>query len=215
MKRITITACAALFLIACNNSGDNHDDHKDSLNKDTTMTKGTSMEMPDSATMMKNWQEYSTPGEPHKMMASWNGTWDGEVTMYMDPAAPPMKSTATTVNKTVMGGRYQVAEHKGNMMGQPFEGMSTLAYDNFKKTFISTWIDNMGTGLMTMEGTWDDASKMLTLKGKGMDPGRKVECDMRETFKMIDDNTQLLEMFGPGPDGKEMKVMEIKYTRKK
>lgn len=26
----------------------------------------------------------------------------------------------------------------------PFEGISTLGYDNAKKTFFSTWIDNMG-----------------------------------------------------------------------
>jgi hypothetical protein len=34
----------------------------------------------------------------------------------------------------------------------PFEGISTLGYDNAKKTFFSTWIDNMGTGMMVMEG---------------------------------------------------------------
>ncbi len=39
--------------------------------------------------------------------------------------------------------------------------------------------------------------------------------EIRETFKIIDDNTQMMEMFGNGPDGKEFKMMEIKYTRKK
>jgi hypothetical protein len=32
---------------------------------------------------------------------------------------------------------------------------------------------------------------------------------------MVDDNNQIMEMFGPGPDGKEFKMMEIKFTRKK
>ncbi len=39
--------------------------------------------------------------------------------------------------------------------------------------------------------------------------------EIRETFKIIDDNTQMMEMFSQGPDGKEFKMMEIKYTRKK
>ena len=38
---------------------------------------------------------------------------------------------------------------------------------------------------------------------------------LRQTFKIVDDNNQVMEMYGAGPDGKEMKMMEIKYTRKK
>lgn len=52
------------------------------------------------------------------------------------------------------------------MMGMPFEGHGTLAYDNHRKMFVSTWIDNMGSGIMVLEGTYDDASKTLTLMGK-------------------------------------------------
>ena len=101
------------------------------------------------------------------------------------------------------------------MMGMPFEGMSTVAYDNAKKIFISTWIDNMGTGLSTMEGTWDEGSKAVNSKGKMFEPSVGKELTMREVFKIIDDNTQTMEMYKPAPDGKEFKTMEIKYTRKK
>lgn len=149
------------------------------------------------------------------MIASWDGTWNGDVTMWQMPGAPPQMSKSTATNKTIMGGRYQVSNHKGNMMGMPFEGMSMLAYDNAKKTFINTWIDNMGTGIMTMEGTWDEASKTINFNGKGIDPtaGNVKEMTMRETFKIIDDKNQVMEMFGPGPDGKEFKMMEIKFSR--
>jgi hypothetical protein len=37
---------------------------------------------------------------------------------------------------------------------------------------------------------------------------------LREVFKVIDDKTQMMEMYGPAPDGKEYKMMEIKLTRK-
>ena len=152
-----------------------------------------------------------TPGDVHKMMASWNGTWEGDVSMWMTPGAPEQKSKSTAVNKMVMGGRYQVANHSGNMMGMPFEGMSTVAYDNAKKVFISTWIDNMGTGLMTLQGPWDDATKTVTLKGKVVEPGSGDgrEVDVREIFKIVDNDHQVMEMFGTGPDGKEFKWMEI------
>ena len=67
--------------------------------------------------------------------------------------------------------------HSGNMTGMPFEGMSLMGYDNAKKIFTNTWVDNFGTGTITMEGTWDDKTKSITLKGKGIDPmsGKPVQ----------------------------------------
>ena len=116
-----------------------------------------------------------------------------------------------------MGGRYQVTNHTGTMMDMPFEGMAILAYDNARKEFISTWIDNVGTGVMTLKGTWDDATKSINLKGTCVDPsaGDGREMAVREVMKATDDNHQVMEMYGQGPDGKEFKMMEIKYTRKK
>ena len=205
MKRITITLCTALFLYACNDEKTETTDVKEDTDTTTTSTStmASNEAKPDSATAMKNWQTYMTPSDVHKMISSWSGTWTGEVTMWHAPGMPPEKSTSTTQNKMVMGGRYQVSNHKGNMMGMPFEGMSTVAYDNAKKVFINTWIDNMGSGMMVMEGPWDEASKTLTLKGKGVDPttGNGKEIEMRETFKIIDDNTQMMESWSGTWDG--------------
>ena len=164
---------------------------------------------------MKAWTAYMTPGDVHKMMAKSDGTWTGDVSMWMAPGQEPSKSTSTCVNRMILGGRYQESKHSGNMMGMPFEGISTTGYDNAKKVFVNTWIDNMGTGIMMLEGPWDEASKSVILKGKSIDPMTGKEMELREVFKMIDDNTQLMEMYAVGPDGKEFKTMEIKFTRNK
>ena len=219
MKKAFISGCfAALLIIGCN--AKESKDEKMVTTADTsaaTIATNTETTAPlDSATMTKNWIAYMAPGDVHKMMAGWDGSWTGNVTMWHAPGAPPEQSTSTTVNKTVMGGRYQVSNHTGSMMGQPFEGMSTMAYDNARKVFISTWIDNVGTGMMVMEGKWDDASKTINLSGNMVDPsaGTGKQIPIKETFKIIDDKTQLMEMYGPAPDGKEFKMMEIKFTRK-
>jgi hypothetical protein len=218
MKPLTLLFCAAITFGACNN--ESKTDETPAASKDTMSTANTPpppAPMPDSATMMKNWMDYSTPGEMHKMMASWNGNWDGEVTMWEHAGGAPMTSKAKTVNKMIMGGRYQMASHSGNMMGMPFEGQSTMGYDNAKKEFISTWVDNMGTGIMVVTGTWDAANKTINLKGKMVNPGAGDgrDINIREVFKVVDDNTQIMEMYCDGMDGKEFKNMEIKYTRKK
>ncbi len=164
---------------------------------------------------MKAWMDYMTPGDVHKMLAKSDGEWNEDISMWMSPGGPLQKSTATCTNKMIMGGRYQISNHSGNMMGMPFEGMSTVAYDNAKKAFITTWVDNMGTGIMVLEGTWDDKTKTLNLKGKQTDPTNGKEMMVRETFQIIDDDKQKMEMFMTPAGSKEYKSMEIVLTRKK
>ncbi|MBC7872352.1 MAG: DUF1579 domain-containing protein [Ferruginibacter sp.] len=217
MKRLTLILCtASLLFFACNSekkTDEKTDNSSDTASK-TDEKNPESFTMPDSATMMKNWETYMTPGDMHAMLAKSNGTWTTEVTSWMDPEKPPMKSTGSAVNKMIMGGRYQESVNSGDMMGMPFEGRSITGYDNAKKVFFSSWIDNMGTGIMMMEGPWDEATKTITMKGKGMDPMVLRESNYKQTFKIIDDNNQFMEMYGPGMDGKEYKMMEIKFTRK-
>lgn len=169
---------------------------------------------PDAATMVKNQQEYLTPGPEHKLMASWNGTWAGEVSLWERPDAPPVKSLSTITNKMVLGGRYQQSLFKGSYHKISFEGMGTLAFDNARKTFVSTWIDNFGTGIIVSEGPWDPASKSITFRGRMTDPSTGRQVDVKEVFKPIDDHYQVMEMYTIAPDGREFKSMEIKYTKK-
>ena len=189
MRQITIRCCAIFLLIM----------------------GGRLMAQDDAAT--KAWMAYMTPGEMHQMLAKDDGEWAEEITMWMAPGASPSKSTATAVNKMIMGGRYQESKHSGSFMGQPFEGYSLVGYDNAKKTFHSIWIDNMGTGVMHLEGQWDPQTKTINFKGMSIDPSTGKEIQFRETFRWIDDNRQLMEMFMQ-QDGKEFKSIEIKFTRK-
>ena len=213
MKRITIAFFSAAILFACN-SETKTGDTKIASSADST-SKTEEWIPVDSATAEKAWMEYMTPGSSHQLLAKAEGEWTGEMTMWMAPDAPPMKSTVTNTNKMIMGGRYQVSTHKGDFMGQPFEGISTTGYDNAKKVFISNWVDNMGTGMMNMEGTWDEATKTMSMKGKMICPANGKECDVREKFRIVDDNTHVMEMFGPDmKTGKEYKNMEITFRRK-
>lgn len=211
-KKLIAIAVTSLLFVACNSekpadvADKTKEEKKDALPAPPPM---------DSVAQMKAWQEYSTPSDIHKMIASWDGAWTAESTQWMDPKAPPVKGKADATNKMIMDGRYQETTYKGEFMGMPFNGKGTLAYDNARKVFNSTWIDNMGTGIMFMEGTWDEATKTINFKGTSTDPMTKTAINMRETFTIVDANTQKMEMFMPGMDGKEFKSMEIVFTRKK
>ncbi|WP_265426695.1 DUF1579 domain-containing protein [Chryseobacterium sp. YIM B08800] len=211
MKNLFFAACTALLFIACDKA---KIDVKTSTGADSIANE--EWKPVDSATANKAWMEFATPGDMQKMLAKSDGVWSGENTMWMEDGGKPMTSTSITTNKMIFDGRYQTSEHTGNFMGMPFEGMSITGYDNAKKKFVSTWIDNMGTGLMTMEGDWDASKKSIEFKGKMTDPTRPgKDCNMREVYTYVDDTHQTLEMYGPdSKTGKEYKTMEIKYTKK-
>lgn len=163
--------------------------------------------------MQKAWMEYATPGSMQKMMAMADGDWKTDMTFWMAPGAPPSTQTGSNTNKMILGGRYQESRHTSTMGGQPFEGIGVMGYDNAKKTFFSTWVDNMGTGVIFLEGKWDDASRSIHFAGKATDPATGKDMAIREVVKWVDDNTQLMEMYIM-KDGAEFKSMEIKMTRK-
>jgi hypothetical protein len=210
MKSFTISICVVLFAFGCNAE----QTPQETKVAAAATTIPSSPVAKDSSVLQNAITNNSQPGEMHKMMSLWNGTWNGEVTMWIAPDAQPVKSNATVVNKMVLGNRYQQSSFKGTYQGKPFEGIGTLAYDNSRKLFLSTWIDNTSTGMMTAEGPWDPASKSITFKGTMSDPATGKLLDTKEIFKPIDNNYQVMEMYAIAPDGKEFKTMEIKYTRK-
>lgn len=154
-----------------------------------------------------------SPGDMHKTLAKHDGNWTAEMTMYMVPGTDPIKSTSTVVNKMILGGRYQESKHSGNIMGMAFEGISVTGYDNNRKVFVSTWIDNLGTSITYMEGTWDAATKSIILQGKSASmTGEQIV--IREIITLVDDNTEKMVMYTIN-NGEETKTMEATLTRKK
>ena len=101
------------------------------------------------------------------------------------------------------------------MMGMDFEGISTLAYNNASGEYTSTWVDNMGTGMMIASGKYDEASKSTTFNGEMVDPMTKKIKEFRQVVTIIDNDTQKMESFENAPDGTEFKSMEIMMKRKK
>ncbi|MGS2739931.1 DUF1579 domain-containing protein [Sinomicrobium sp. M5D2P17] len=167
------------------------------------------------AAMMEAWNAYRTPGNTHKMLAVDEGEWDAEITHWADPSAPPQKAKGTETCKMVMGGRYLKISFKGEFMGEPFNGLGFMGYDNAKKEFFSTWIDDMGTGIMVIRGTsTEEDNNTLEMKGTMVDPMTGNDLNIREVISRVDENNRTMEMFMEH-NGTEMKTMEIKYSRKK
>jgi hypothetical protein len=162
--------------------------------------------------MMQKWQAYMTPGEPHASMAEMVGDWEFTIRMWMAPGAPPQEATGTATFELVMGGRYLIQKATSSFMGQPFHGMGVSAYDNMKKKYQSMWIDNMGTGVLTSEGTCEGT--VCTYWGETPDVMIGEYKRVKSVSRQISDDEMAFEMYDKGPDGKEYKNLEMVYHRK-
>jgi hypothetical protein len=100
------------------------------------------------------------------------------------------------------------------MWGMPFEGRNILGYDNFRNEYVSIWRDNLSTAPMISRGTFDPATKTMTMTAT-MDDFMSGARDVpvRQVMTVTDDTHATMEMYVPGPDGNEFLTMRIESTK--
>jgi hypothetical protein len=164
--------------------------------------------------MMEKMAKAATPGPQHAMLAKLAGDWTCKVKYQMDPSQPWQESQSTAKITALMDGRYIQEVDTGEMGGMPFTGMGLTGFDNVSGKYVSTWVDNMGTGIMTGVGTADASNKVITMISTMNDPATGKPTKERSVMTILDDDHHTFEMFGTPPGAKkEMKVMSIDYVR--
>ena len=204
--RLTICSAVAAMALASFAAAGSHDKEK--------MGHPAEMSAEDKA-MMEKWHMAATPGKEHTDLMARAGMWDATVTSWMKPGDPPQVSQAKAERKAVMGGRILEEHWTGNMMGMPFEGHGMGGFDNVSKKYWNVWMDNMGTGMMHGEGTCDTAKKSCTYWSTFNDPMSGKPMKSRTVVSWTNMDDEKMEMYMPGPDGKEYKGMEIVAKRAK
>ncbi|MEW6055481.1 MAG: DUF1579 domain-containing protein [Bdellovibrionota bacterium] len=166
--------------------------------------------------MMEAWMKYATPGANHKVLEPIAGKWKYTSKFWEAPESKPQESGGTSTMKMILGGRFLQHDIKGKAMGMPFQGLGFTGYDNIKGTYESIWLDSMGTGLMHGTGSFDSATKTLKDSGEYTCPmSDDKKCKYRSEWKIVDKNNMLYTMWGPDPEGKEFKQMEMAFKRTK
>ncbi len=169
---------------------------------------------PEQQAEMEAYMKAATPGPQHKALAAMAGSYSLKVKSWHEPGGPAMEEAGTAERTVMLDGRVMAEQVNSTMMGMPFQGHGMTGYDNVTGKYWSTWNDNMSTGIMVSEGTCDATGKTCTFTGSWNDPIKKASIKSRMTTKWTSPTTEIFEMYAPGPDGKEMKMMEITYTKK-
>jgi hypothetical protein len=177
---------------------------------------------PDDAAMMQMMMELAKPGKPHAMIQKFAGTWNADLKTWMTPdQKEPITSKGVMTCRPMHSGRFLFGEFSGSFMNMPFEGTMLWGYNNALQRFESTWMDSMSTMIMFSTGSGNadlTETNMATTFGVPGPDAKPMTIAQRERFAWINDDKAVMEMWHTHkdmPDAKEMRVMEITYTRVK
>lgn len=171
-------------------------------------------EMPTAEEMMKVMLEYGTPGKHHKQMAKFLGKWDVEFTMQM-PGAPAMKSKGQAKFEWIMDGRWMSQRIKGTMMGMPYEAFGIHGFDNYRQNHVTTFVDNMGTGMYQSAGVPVDPTGKVTVQYGQLDEPtmKQVGKHYKVVTRLKDDNHFEVEIWDLGIGENGAMVIGYRYSR--
>ncbi|KAF0239986.1 MAG: hypothetical protein FD180_5101 [Planctomycetota bacterium] len=154
------------------------------------------------------------PGPEHEAMAKWAGKWEVAGKFWMDPSGKATDSKGSAEFEVIMEGRYFQQDYKGDLMGMPYTGMEIIGYDRVMKRYTAHWVDSISTSATYLTGTSKDGGKTIEFTGKMPDPEKGGEVDTRWVHTAKGDDSFVFDMFLQS-EGKESKIMELTYTRKK
>jgi hypothetical protein len=167
-------------------------------------------------------QDEMAPPKPtpeHEALREDEGAWDGVIKASFpgpDGNIQEAESRGVEVNHMMPGGLWMISNFRGEFGGMPFHGHGVTGFDLVKKKYVGTWVDSFTTSLMTLEGTYDKATRTSTMYGESTDPqGNTAKAKLVEVSKDADHRTMTMYMQVPGGgDDAWQKAMEIHYTRR-
>ncbi len=167
--------------------------------------------------MMKEWEKLKAPGPQHKLLEGMAGTWVGKGAWT--EAGMTSSFTEELSAKMVFGGRFLACETKmsteasGPMPSMTMNSLMFIGFDNAKQKYVHAMLGDWSTSMGTSEGSYDAATKALTMTGtEVLGPGKERKYRMVQTFTSAD--SWRFEMYFTQPDGREAKAGEAVYTRK-
>jgi len=160
------------------------------------------------------WQQAAQPGENQKQLNAFVGAWNCEIRFPDGSTATgtDQKSTGTSVNHFILGGRFLQTAFSANIDGLNFQGAGTWGYNNVTNQYESTWIDTMSTGIVFEVGKFDSSNKTFTMTGRYANPsGSYTSQKTVYTFQGTDRYT--MNVFEVNSEGKETQTMTINCTK--
>jgi len=150
-------------------------------------------------------------GPEHARLTAMAGTWDVDMTFWLQPGRAGLQSKATSTIRTILGGLFIEEKIEGTLNGAPFTTMSWTGYNTSTHQYEATRISSTNTIRVAEAGTYDEKTTQFELKAQYPMAGdtwhQRTVIEVTSADAMT--ATSYLS-FGTVP---EWKAVEIKYRR--
>ncbi|MFQ5589989.1 MAG: DUF1579 family protein [Phycisphaerae bacterium] len=167
----------------------------------------------DAESMIDAFARYAMPGVHHNVLERMVGNWGIKVKYRMNADAPVVESEGTSIRKWILGKRFVLEEFDGGHLAMPFKGFAIYGYDSFEDKYTSAWLDTMNTAITTYKGLCKLKCKAIAFEGLHGDPWTGTKRRSRGITRFVDNDRQVVEIYEPDADGREFKILEIRYER--
>lgn len=157
-----------------------------------------------------------TPGPQHEVLKAFEGSWVGHGSWT--EGGSTSKFTEDLSAKLVFGGRFleiqgkNVREATAKTPATTLTGLMLLGFDNAKQKYVQTMVGDSSTAIVPAEGTYDAATKTLTLAWtETLAHGKERKVRMVERLVP---NGWDGELYVTQPDGTESRAGVATYRRK-
>ena len=163
------------------------------------------------------WSAYMMPGEVHKQLGVYavSNEWNVKFSIWTAEGITPESFDLKAGIRTLMDGRFLEIRYLGEVSGLKYDAIHQLGYNNSTNLFSHVEFSSFGTGFTVIEGIWNTATKVATLKGQTISPEDKKLILLRETIKFIGPDQIVFEMYETREGQKEFKTLEYILDKKK
>jgi len=156
-----------------------------------------------------------TPGEHHRLLDRFVGSWKGTFKMRMAPDAPWMTFEGDVEREWVLDGRFLHETVKADSPMGPFEGISYMGYDNLEGRYVTVWMDSTTTAIYREVGYYDAEKQVLRTRGSMRDPASGKIVIGEGELDLSDPDRQVFKGWSFGTDGRRFFSMEGITERRK
>lgn len=172
---------------------------------------------------------FKAPGERHKLLEPSIGEWEFTQQVWHTPDAEPVKASGTSSRKWVHGGRFVEESYTYTADGEakdfgialPYHATIYAGHNNWNSQFQRTLISGADTGMTTLDGTYDEKTRTIEVKGEfKIDAGgQSMTIPVRITIARPSNDEEVMTTYFtwtlPDKTKMEQKAVEVALKRKK
>ena len=105
------------------------------------------------------------PTDPdHARLGAMCGTWNVDMTFFMQPGRPGVSTTGTSTIRPLFDGLFVEEKIEGTLNGAPFTTLAWTGYNTSTHQYEATRIASTNTIRIAEAGTFDEQTKQFELK---------------------------------------------------